>query len=91
MFVDAVPRAHNEATVGDIVKVFKDLGVPEEKLFVPNFAIIEPVIHYYTCCLESDENSTSFSPQRDLGNGRRSAVLLVASSRQSSNAGYSGL
>ena len=32
MFVDAMPRAHNEATVEDIVKVFKDLGVPEEKL-----------------------------------------------------------
>ena len=32
MFVDAMPRAHNEATVEDIVKVFKDLGVAEEKL-----------------------------------------------------------
>ena len=27
-----MPRVHNEATVEDIVKVFKDLGVPEEKL-----------------------------------------------------------
>ena len=32
MFVEAMPRAHNEATVEDIVKVFKDIGVPEEKL-----------------------------------------------------------
>ena len=32
MFVDAMPRAHNEATVEDIANVFKDLGVPEEKL-----------------------------------------------------------
>ena len=32
MFVHALPRVHNEATVGDVVNVFKDLGVPEEKL-----------------------------------------------------------
>ena len=40
-----------------------------------DFAIIKPVIH--TGGLENDENSTAcFSPQRDLGNGLRSAALL---------------
>ena len=37
--------------------------------------------------MENDENSI-FLPQSDLGNGRRSAVLPVASSRQSSNADF---
>ena len=32
MLVHAMPRVHDEATVGDIVKVFTDLGVPGEKL-----------------------------------------------------------
>ena len=69
-------------------------GLLKLKQFVPmlsseiyNFAIIEPGIHYFTVVWRM-MRIRFFLPQSDLGNGRRSAVLPVASSRQSSNADF---